>query len=413
MKLYRIFLAIGGKASPTDNNNMWVRNLYEPLVESGHDVYLLNIDEYAQQNKLGYMSVEAKERLSNDLPNIFNKEDAIKPFDIFFSYFHTAQIIPAVLKEIKKKVFTINYSTNFHQFDMYKEVAKNVDLNIYISKVAKSGFDELGVKSYWMPLAANPTFYKPSLVKNNETVFIGSVYGQRAYLFWRLLQHKVNIQIYGSGWMEEKIISNTNIKNEEINRTLNKKFKTLVKSVLLNTAGYEIRKAASNINLQKNINEQRLEEQLRNHYRNLNEKILSLLRRDYSQNLHPSLNDYEYVRVLSETGIVVNIQESRFNHDYFNHQVLFGSNLRDYEATMCGSFLCTQYSEEIAELFEIGKEIICYHNEHDLSEKIHYYSKNTIQRNTIAAAGYKKSIHRHTWQNRFKDFFEFINLKGN
>ena len=75
----------------------------------------------------------------------------------------------------------------------------NVDLNIYISKIAKEGFDNIGAKSYYMPLAANPDFYTP-LPKTNKISFVGATYGQRPYYMWRLLQNNINVfQIKSEG----------------------------------------------------------------------------------------------------------------------------------------------------------------------------------------------------------------------
>ncbi len=142
----------------------------------------------------------------------------------------------------------------------------------------------------------------------------------------------------------------------------------------------------------------------------LNNGILSLLRHDYPDHLHEPLSDIEYVRIMSEAGIVVNIAESRFNHDFINHNVLYCSNLRDFETTMSGSLLCTQFSDEIAELFEINKEIICYQNEHDLADKLKYFSKNITQRDTVAKAGYERCVRSHTWGKRFIDFFTYLQI---
>ncbi len=180
MKKHRIFLVIGGKASPVDHSRMWIRNIYEPLVFLGHDVYLLDIDALAESKDYTCMSKEGKERLSNELPTLFETEHNKKPFDIFFSYLHNSLIIPDVLKEIKRKIYTINYTTNFHQFDVFREIGTIVDCNIYVTKQARETFESLGVKSYWMPFASNPLSYKPSQIKNDNTVFIGSVYGSRS-----------------------------------------------------------------------------------------------------------------------------------------------------------------------------------------------------------------------------------------
>lgn len=387
MRKYRIFLTLGGRATPGDNNNIWVKNLYDPLTALGHDIHLFNIDDYAAIHGLGYMSLAAKERLSAELEGIFLREHKRKPFDVFFSYLHNGQIVPDVLRQIKKHCYTINYSTNYHQFEMYKEVASIVDYNIYISKVAKVGFDGLGVKSYWMPLAANPEFYKPSNQKNGAVIFVGSAYGHRPYLFWRLLQYGINLEVHGHGWKPTGSHRQVNV------RTIAKKF-------FERLSGYELKK------LQKLT----LEDQISRHYNALSASILCVLRRDYADHFFDSLSDDEYVKTIAEAGIVINIQESRFNHDYLNHNVLFGSNLRDFETTMSKTFLCTQYSLEIEELFDVGKEIVCYHNEHDLVDKIRYYNQHATKRNAIAEAGYRRSLTTHTWKKRFLDFFSDIKI---
>jgi spore maturation protein CgeB len=352
------------------------------------------------------MSPEAKERLSNELPSVFLNEHRKKPFDIFFSYLQNLQIIPDVLKEIKKHVYTINYTTNYHQFDLYKEIAQIVDYNIYISKIAKEGFDKAGVKSYWMPLAANPDFYKRSAKKNDKSVFIGQAYGPRPYLFWRLLQYNINLEIYGSGWTKPNF---TDVKPEPLMNeplTIKSTIRKSVNKLLSRYTAYEIRAKEKQVLK----TETSLEDKLRRNYSNKNEIIISLLRRDYNNHLHPSVSETDYVNILSEAGTVINIQESRFNHDYFNHNVLFGSNLRDFETTMCGSFLCTQFSEEISELFNINEDLICYYNEHDLAEKIKYYDINKDIKERIALSGYNRSINEHTWEKRFISFFNSIDI---
>lgn len=358
----------------------------------GHDIFLLDIDALVESKRLKCMSKQAKELISNELPVIFEREHNKKPFDLFFSYLHNSLIIPDVLSEIKRKVFTVNYTTNFHQFEVFREIGSIVDCNIYVTKQAKESFENLGKKSYWMPFASNPSFYKTSIKKEENAVFIGSVYGSRSLLFWRLLQLGINLQIYGNGW------KNDLGKNKKLKVT---SLKNVVNEMILEITGKRLTKGLYLAN-------EELEFKVRNSYNKLNNNILSLLRQDYQEYLHDPLSDYDYVKIISEAGIVINIAESRFNHDFINPNVLYCSNLRDFEATMSGSLLCTQYSNEIAELFEIDKEIICYHNEHDLAEKVKYFSKNVAQRDNIAKAGYERCLRSHTWQKRFSDFFTFL-----
>lgn len=385
MNKYRIFLALGGKATDGAESNIWVQNLYEPLVNLGHDVHLFNIDGYFESGDRD----KAIEQLSEDLPREFEKEHRRKPFDLFLSYLHERQIIPDSLKQIKRHVCTVNYTTNYHQFGIYRDIACIVDHNIYVSKDAKAGFDSIGATSHWMPFAANARFYKPSGVKNNQVVFVGSVYGPRPYLFWRLLQYGMDIQLYGPGWQE---LASTEMPGSRV--------KDFINEMLYKVSGYEIRRPQ--------VSDPNPVAALRRRYDDLNESILQVLRTEYPANLHAPLSDRDYIRVLGEAGTVINIQESRFDHDFYNPRVLYCSNLRDFEATASGTFLCTQHSEELEQLFEAGKEVICYHNEHDLADKIKYYQAHDRQRIEIAEAGYKRTVGEHTWENRFRQLFTEI-----
>ena len=171
----KIFLVLDGKATGINGSNIWIKNFYDTLLDLGNDVTLLNVGDFVSKQGLKASSPKAKEFLSTELPIEFKKLNEQKKFDIFLSYLHNGQIFPSAFLEIKKAgVFVVNYTTNYHQFQMYEEIAKVVDLNIYITRIAKQGFDRIGAKNYYMPLAANPNYCKPTNKKENKAVFIGS-----------------------------------------------------------------------------------------------------------------------------------------------------------------------------------------------------------------------------------------------
>ena len=80
---------------------------------------------------------------------------------------------------------------------------------------------------------------------------------------------------------------------------------------------------------------------------------------------------------------------------------------RDFEAPGCGSLLLTKDTEEIAEYFSPGEEIITYQDTNDASEKIKYYLKNEEEREKIAKKGYERVLREHTIENRLLKIFEF------
>lgn len=90
--------------------------------------------------------------------------------------------------------------------------------------------------------------------------------------------------------------------------------------------------------------------------------------------------------------------------------VIDGVNKRTFEIPACGGFQISSYREATNELFEVGKEIICYQNLNDLKEKIEYYlnPNNEEERLVIAQAGYKRALKEHTYQHRLQQMLNTI-----
>lgn len=83
---------------------------------------------------------------------------------------------------------------------------------------------------------------------------------------------------------------------------------------------------------------------------------------------------------------------------------------RDFEVPMSGGLYFTQYHPEIENVYQIGKEIVCYHDMDDLVEKIKYYLEHPDEADKIRKAGYRKAIKEHTWVQRFRMAFKKMGL---
>jgi hypothetical protein len=79
---------------------------------------------------------------------------------------------------------------------------------------------------------------------------------------------------------------------------------------------------------------------------------------------------------------------------------------RDIECPAAGACYLTSFNWELANLFEINKEILCYRNFEELVEILAYYSKRPEECLKIAQAGYKRCMAEHTWEHRFNKLFE-------
>ena len=76
------------------------------------------------------------------------------------------------------------------------------------------------------------------------------------------------------------------------------------------------------------------------------------------------------------------------------------NNMRLYEATGMGCLLLNDRKSDIAEMFEPGREIVCYDSPEECLDLIRYYSKNASERERIAAAGQQRTLSEHTYINR-------------
>lgn len=72
-----------------------------------------------------------------------------------------------------------------------------------------------------------------------------------------------------------------------------------------------------------------------------------------------------------------------------------------FEAMACNQFIITGYMEELSDYFEIGKEIVCYHNESEIPELVKYYLTHESEREKIRTAGYERFLKEHTYESRW------------
>ena len=90
----------------------------------------------------------------------------------------------------------------------------------------------------------------------------------------------------------------------------------------------------------------------------------------------------------------------------------YSLKLRDFDATLSGSMYLTHSNPDLAILFDVGREIVCYHTPEQCAAKCVYYLKHEAERERIAQAGLTRSLRQHTWESRFSQLFRTLGLLG-
>jgi len=378
----RIFQTFSVKANySVKDNQTWYRNLYEPLVEMGHDVVFVSAEEGEHAMRKNDAGLRAK--FSEKLLEEFKKENSKRPFDMFFSYFMDGMVEPDVIDQIRKTgVVTCNFScNNTHQFSLVKDISCRYDFNLHAEKNAATQFRSIGANAVWWPMASNPKYFKPkNIAKTIDVSFVGANYAIRARYIRDLLEKGVNVQVYGPGW----------------EYGAKSPFRAFAKRYLF------MLNAAANLSMRSRTRAAAKLAEL---------DIQRLVGVLYSENVHQFVSDEALVDLYSQSRISLGFLEVYDQHDP-SRCILRHLHLRDFEAPMCGALYCTGALDELAEMFEPDREVLVYRDSEELAGKIQYYLQNPQEAEKIRRAGYHRALSEHTYQKRFEQLFETIGLSN-
>lgn len=85
---------------------------------------------------------------------------------------------------------------------------------------------------------------------------------------------------------------------------------------------------------------------------------------------------------------------------------------RHFEINGCGAFQLSYYVEGLETYYEIGKEVAIYVDPDDLLAKVRLYLADNELRESIAQAGYRRTLAEHTFAKRFKKVFVQMGLNN-
>ena len=393
----RIFYASG--TSPNANvisqSNLWKNNLFDSLVEMGHEVIPFSRDvtwhfttyknyktSLAQRRKFNQYRSELQSALIAEISN----EQRKKNIDLFFSYFWSEICSPETIDRIRSLgIKTVNwYCNGSYQFDLVAELAPHFDWCLVPEMFRMKDYLAVGAHPIYCQEAANPQIYKAYDVPQEfDVTFIGQAYGDRPLYVRYLLDQGIEPRVWGHGWenfSDEGTVTAQRMR--DIGRTLStpegwwaagKKMWKALNPRKKAPAGFHV----SNARLPRRL-------------------------------LGGILPDQEMIRMFSRSKINLGFSTCGDTHETMDR--ILQVRLRDFEVPMSGGFYMVEHMEELEEFFRIGEEVVCYTGPKDLAEKIRYYLAHDGEREAIRKAGHERCLRDHTWTKRFEAAFKEMGL---
>lgn len=375
----RIFYASGSTPNGAlPASAIWRENLYGALVDLGHDVIEFDYDlepliAAADMTDSRNRRVVERHRAhaSHELLEQVRRAHIEERIDLFFSYFYSSCATPQAILDIRALgIKAVNWYCNAsYQLHLVEEIAPAYDACLVPESYRLDDYREIGANPVYCQEAANPQFYRPRpLERDLDVVFVGARYGDRPHYVRSLLEAGLNVRVYGPGWRADPL------------------FRRLRRQSLRSV----VRKART-----------------RTRHSAPNQSALTLpeIPRDTCGGV---LADKEVPVIYSRAKIVLGFSSVGSTH--LSGERIAQIRLRDFEAPMSGAFYMVEQMPELAEFFDIGREIVTYRNVVDLVHKCRYYLEHEDEREDIRIAGHERAVRDHTWQRRFTNVFHELGL---
>lgn len=363
----RIFYASPESATAeVSDSQTWRTNLFLPLIDLGHDVVPFSVDlnRYARSIMGSANRSEAvrelRPQLEQKLLAEIRQAHRAKPVDLFFSYFYNFNVTPETVREIRDMgIMTVNwYCNGSYQFDLVREIAPAYDFCLVPEKFRLADYQRIGANPIYCQEAANPNVYRAyQLPQVYDVTFVGQRYGDRPGYVRYLLDQGVDVRVWGPRWL-----------SGDPPMPLWRKIGSRFKRRLLG-----------------------------------NEPLLPVA--IPADRCGPPLTDLEMIQMYSRSKINLG-----FSNVADTTAGIRQVRLRDFEVPMSGGFYMIEYMKELEEFFEIGKEVVCYFDRKDLTEKVKYYLKHDVERERIRQAGAARARRDHSWHRRFQDSFKQMGM---
>jgi hypothetical protein len=98
---------------------------------------------------------------------------------------------------------------------------------------------------------------------------------------------------------------------------------------------------------------------------------------------------------------------------HWNRNIADDVNSRTFETLGCGTFLLTNETDRLRDMFTVGRHLETYASEQDCLDKIAYYLEHEDEREKIAAEGHAHVRLHHTYDRRAVQLLELLQPLSN
>ncbi|MBW2085149.1 MAG: glycosyltransferase [Deltaproteobacteria bacterium] len=98
----------------------------------------------------------------------------------------------------------------------------------------------------------------------------------------------------------------------------------------------------------------------------------------------------------------------KVNFNVTSLQMKTGLNQRVFDLPACGAFVLSDAKRQMADLFQIGREVICYHEPAEALDLARFYLRHDAAREEVARLAYKRVLAEHTYRHRLSKLIEHM-----
>jgi spore maturation protein CgeB len=379
----RIFLAIPISPHPDIHSSIWKANLHDPLVEMGHEVVLWGEDllPYYDLDPDAPSTVPVRNAFSDRLIAAADDAHRGRPLDLVLTYLSDSHVVPEAIVQVRDRVAPVLnfFCNNVHQFHLVRRIAKHFTACLVPEREALPGYRAAGARPIFFPMAANPSIYRPlDVPQRYEATFAGQRYADRAAALLALSRAGVDAHAFGVGWPPDPTAAG----HAPGPGPLAGAWRSLAATL-----------------------------RGRNPFTAARDRMAWwTLCAHHPGSVHPPLPDDEYVALFSRSRISLGFLVLGDTHRTW--RPLRQVRLREFEGPMSGAFYLTGWLEELAEHYEIGREIVCYRSHAELVDLCRHYLAHPEERERIRRAGHERARRSHSWRHRFEGLFETLTKDG-